>query len=211
MIRSDTWQADGACHGDIEDERISLLVLYTTITQNATSPLARSRYSPSVKSPGVKYVSGVLFFTRCMLPPEGSGGATKETREEDKAEDVQRGRGLLACSCFFDCSRNIVIAAAAFPRYSSTFELRLLSRSNWMTAKCRCCHITVSTEDITEGCFVGHAASLRDFLRNFCCFDGHTSTRISSSFHRFPRLLDAKAEYGYIRFAFEEISASSSL
>lgn len=74
---------------------ISLLVLYTTITQNATSPLARSRYSPSVKSPGVKYVSGVLFFTRCMLPPEGSGGgATKETREEDKAEDVQRGEGV---------------------------------------------------------------------------------------------------------------------
>lgn len=69
---------------------ISLLVLYTTITQNATSALARSRYSPSVKSPGVKYVSGVLFFTRCMLPAEG-GGATKEPREQDKAEDVQRG------------------------------------------------------------------------------------------------------------------------
>ena len=147
---------------------VSALVLYTTITQNATSQLARSRYSPPVKSPGVKYVSGVLFFTRCL--PKA---AAKQPLEENKAEDVERGS--LACSCFFDCSRNIVIAAAAFPRCSSPFELRLLSRWNWTTAKCRRCRITVSTEHITGRCFAGHAASPRDFLSNFWCSDGHAS------------------------------------
>lgn len=174
---------------------ISVLVLYMTITQNATSPLARSRYSPSVKSPGVKYVSGVLFFTRCMLPPEGSGGggggATKEPHEENKAEDVQRGAYSRArVSSTVRETSLLLLPLFHATRLRSPFELRLLSRSNWMTAKCRRCHITVSIEHITEGCFVGHAASLQDFLPNFWRFDGHTSTRISSSFHRLSRLLD---------------------
>lgn len=166
---------------------ISLLVLYTTITQNATSPLARSRYSPSVKSPGVKYVSGVLFFTRCMLPPEGGGETTtrrRRSRRRSEGGGASYSRARVS-STVGETSLSLLPLFHA-TRLRSTFELRLLSRSNWMTAKCRCCHITVSTERIIEGCFVGHAASLWDFLPNFCCFDDHTSTRIFSSFHRFP-------------------------
>lgn len=52
-------------------------------------------------------------------------------------------------------SFEISLLPADLPRFHGS-ELRLLSKRSKMTAKCGSCHITVSTEDITERRFDGH-------------------------------------------------------
>ena len=86
-----------ACRWNIEDGRvyISVLVLYMTITQNATSPLARSRYSPSVKSLGVKYVSGVLFFTRCTPAFWRQRRRRRRRNERTRTKKTKQKTGVL--------------------------------------------------------------------------------------------------------------------
>lgn len=158
--------------GNIEDERIhvSVRVLYMTITQNrditARSP-ARVQYSRSVRSPGVKYVSGVLFLTR-LVPPKGSetGAAAEQKKERMKTKEgaLEYVEGWSGSS-FFGCSRYVVIAAPplfrsllpvpCFPGELTIIivvdrdarEMRLLSHYRFDRGHHR-------------GCFTGHATSL---------------------------------------------------
>lgn len=190
-----TWQADGACHGNIEDERIYHFAVGTLYDDNSKRDItARSLAIFSVgEEPRRKICVWclILYSLHAASRRRRRNERTTRTRQSRRRSEGGYSRARVS-STVGETSLSLLPLFHA-TRLRSPFELRLLSRSNRMTAKCRCCHITVSTEDITEGCLVGHAVSLWHFLRNFCCFDGHTSTRISSSFHRVSRLLDANA------------------
>lgn len=56
--------------------------------------------------------------------PQKAAAAQRKKNAKKTKQKTFRG-GLFACSCFFNCWRNIVIVAAAFPRYSSTFSVRV--------------------------------------------------------------------------------------
>lgn len=61
-----------------------------------------------------------------------------------------------------------------------------------MTAERGCCHITVSSEDITEGCFAGQAASSRDFPPIFLRFPGASmATHVHSNILEFSSVSSA--------------------
>jgi hypothetical protein len=133
------------------------VLLHITITQKRDVVVRRVRFAPFVKSSGVKYVSGVLFFTR-SVSLEGNRRIEKWKKirqgENRKHEGFERGwsfHNSSESSSLLQCFPPCRCLHSPFPRFRT--NLLLLWSREWVVAKYAVCHISGPKKDIISDTF----------------------------------------------------------